>query len=41
MYWVRALEKSGLCRAAGSIMAIAILVGAVWHGIAALVRLLF
>lgn len=41
MYWVRVLEENGFCRAVGSITAVAILVGAVWHGAAALVRLLF
>jgi len=41
MYWLRVLEESGVGRALGSIMAAAVIVGAAWHGLAALVRLLF
>lgn len=41
MYWVRILEESRVGRAAGSIVAGAIVVGVAWHSIGALVRWLF
>ena len=41
MYWVRVLEESGFCRAVGNILAAVVVVGAAWHGLAALYHLLF
>jgi hypothetical protein len=41
MYWVRVLENSGVGRAVGAVISAAVVVGAAWHGLGALVRLLF
>jgi len=41
MYWLRVLEESGVCRAVGAVLSAAVVIGIAWHGLAALVRLLF
>jgi len=41
MYWLRVLEESGVGRAVGGIVVGALFVGAAWHGLGALYRLLF